>query len=184
MTTVPETPEESARLEALQELELLNLTEYERFGRITRLAKHLFQVPIACIALIDSNQEWFIACEGLDRTGGPREYSFCAHTIMDEQTLVVPDAANDERFASFPQVGSESGIRFYAGHPICAPDGSRIGAVSVRGHEPREFDKAEARLRETHGVGWEEMFPPEEYRRLTHSTMPRPPYSNATPMLR
>ena len=44
--------------------------------------------------------------------------------------------------------------------------------TNVRFLHAREFDKAEARLQETHGKTWEEMFPPEEYRQLTHSTMP------------
>ena len=45
--------------------------------------------------------------------------------------------------------------------------------TNVRFMHEREFDKAEARLRETHGMGWEEMFPPEEYQHLTHVTMPK-----------
>jgi len=45
--------------------------------------------------------------------------------------------------------------------------------TNIRFMHAREFEKAEARLRETHGMSWEEMFPPEEYRQLTHSTMPK-----------
>ena len=45
--------------------------------------------------------------------------------------------------------------------------------TNVRFLHAREFDKAEARLQETHGKTWEEMFPPEEYRQLTHDTMPK-----------
>jgi kynurenine formamidase len=45
--------------------------------------------------------------------------------------------------------------------------------TNVRFLHEREFEKAEARLLETHGKRWEEMYPPEEYRQLTHSTMPQ-----------
>ena len=45
--------------------------------------------------------------------------------------------------------------------------------TNVRFMHAREFEKAEAALRQSHGKGWEELFPPEEYRRLTHITMPR-----------
>jgi kynurenine formamidase len=45
--------------------------------------------------------------------------------------------------------------------------------TNIRFMHPREFDKAEARVQETHGKGWEELFPPAEYRRLTHTTLPR-----------
>ena len=45
--------------------------------------------------------------------------------------------------------------------------------TNVRFMHAREFEKAEARLQETHGKSWDEMFPPEEYRQLTHGTLPR-----------
>ncbi|MEZ4513659.1 MAG: cyclase family protein [Chloroflexota bacterium] len=45
--------------------------------------------------------------------------------------------------------------------------------TSIRYMHAREFEKAEAKLRETHGRTWDEMFPPEEYHALTHITMPK-----------
>ncbi len=45
--------------------------------------------------------------------------------------------------------------------------------TNIRFMHPREFEKAEAKLLETHGKTWDEMFPPEEYQRLTHSVMPK-----------
>jgi arylformamidase len=45
--------------------------------------------------------------------------------------------------------------------------------TSIRYMHAREFDKAEAKLKETHGKTWNEMFPVEEYYKLTHSTMPK-----------
>jgi kynurenine formamidase len=45
--------------------------------------------------------------------------------------------------------------------------------TNIRFMHGREFEKAEARLRETHGKGWEELFPPGDYQQLTHATMPK-----------
>ena len=45
--------------------------------------------------------------------------------------------------------------------------------TNVRFLHEREFQKAEANLQQKYSKSWEEMFPPEEYRQLTHSTMPR-----------
>jgi arylformamidase len=45
--------------------------------------------------------------------------------------------------------------------------------TNVRFMHAREFDKAEAKVRESHGKSWEELFPPEEYQHLTHVTMPK-----------
>ncbi|MFO7951415.1 MAG: cyclase family protein [Bacillota bacterium] len=45
--------------------------------------------------------------------------------------------------------------------------------TNIRYMHGREFEKAEAKLKETHGRTWDEMFPPDEYYKLTHSTMPK-----------
>ena len=45
--------------------------------------------------------------------------------------------------------------------------------TNLRTMHPREFEKAEAALRATHGATWDEMFPPDPYYELTHITMPR-----------
>lgn len=45
--------------------------------------------------------------------------------------------------------------------------------TNIRTMHAREFAKAEARLQETHGRSWDELFPPDEYHKLTHVTMPK-----------
>ena len=45
--------------------------------------------------------------------------------------------------------------------------------TNIRFLHGREFEKAEAVARATYGKSWEELFPPEEYQRLTHQTMPK-----------
>jgi kynurenine formamidase len=99
-----------------------------------------------------------------------------------------PDVANPEK-----QGGIENKeFGYYLRHPGPSPDffpwalDMKLKMVAVdcgsaehpmntnaRFLHAREFEKAEARLQETHGKIWEEMFPPAEYRQLTHSTMPK-----------
>lgn len=45
--------------------------------------------------------------------------------------------------------------------------------TNIRTMHAREFEKAQARLQETHGISWDELFPPEAYHELTHITMPQ-----------
>ena len=45
--------------------------------------------------------------------------------------------------------------------------------TNIRYMHAREFEKAEARLRQNHGKSWDDMFPPEWYHELTHITMPK-----------
>ena len=81
---------ETARVQALHGLELLDSAPEERFDRLTRLAKRLFNVPIALVTLVDTNRQWFKSCVGLDATETPRDVSFCGHAILqNEDTLEV-----------------------------------------------------------------------------------------------
>ena len=45
--------------------------------------------------------------------------------------------------------------------------------TAIRYMHAAEFEKAEAKLKETHGKSWDEVFPPDEYYELTHITMPK-----------
>ena len=124
-------PDEAFRLRTLTSLSILDTPAEERFDRLTRLAQRLFNVPIALVSLIDSNRQWFKSCQGLDVRETPRDVSFCAHAILGNDLLVVPDAAADARFADNPLVTGEPFIRFYAGCPLKAPNGSLLGTLCV-----------------------------------------------------
>lgn len=45
--------------------------------------------------------------------------------------------------------------------------------TNLRYMHPREFEKAEAKLKQTHGKGWDELFPPDEYHQLSHTVLPK-----------
>lgn len=134
----PEIPaNEATRQKSLESLNILETAIEERFERVTRLASRLLDVPIAAISLIDGNRQWFKSIQGLTATETTRDASFCGHTILGDQLLVVEDALQDERFADNPSVINEPGIRFYAGCPVHSPDGLRIGALCVIDKKPR-----------------------------------------------
>jgi GAF domain-containing protein len=59
---------------------------------------------------------------------------------------VVPDALRDPRFADNPLVTVELRLRFYAGHPLSLPDGTRVGTLCLIDRRPRELDEAGRRL--------------------------------------
>jgi len=137
---------ESERVQALHDLNILDTPAEERFDRLTRLARRLFDVPIALVSLVDSHRQWFKSHDGLDARETPREWSFCSHAIADGEPLVVKDALNDERFRTNPLVLEDPSIRFYAGQPISAPGGAPIGTLCIIAREPRELDPDEAQL--------------------------------------
>ncbi|HVE16270.1 MAG TPA: sensor domain-containing diguanylate cyclase [Chthoniobacterales bacterium] len=132
-------PNEEQRQKSLESLNILETAIEERFERVTRLASRLIGTPIATITMIDGDRQWFKSVQGLASTEGPRETSFCGHTILSDGPFVIEDATKDERFADNPLVTGDPNIRFYAGCPVHAPDGQRVGSLCVIDREPRKL---------------------------------------------
>lgn len=146
MITPPIPANESQRLQTLHDLKLLDTCPEERFDRVTRLARQVFGTPIALVSLVDAERQWFKSRQGLDAEETPRDISFCGHAIVDDKILVVNDAVEDQRFCDNPLVCGTPNIRFYAGYPISAPDGSRIGTLCVIDEKPRDMSKEQLQL--------------------------------------
>src|SRR5690606_13692209 len=111
---------ETGRLADLHALRILDTPSERRFDRVVKLARHILDTPIAYIALIDSDRQWFKSsvglCSMMEQT--PRDESFCGHTILQDDPLIVPDALLDDRFHDNPMVTGEPYVRFYAGYPL------------------------------------------------------------------
>jgi GAF domain-containing protein len=137
--------DENARLAALRSLGVLDTPAEERFDRITRVASALFDVPIALVSLVDANRQWFKSCVGLDIPETPRAVSFCAHAILGEGTLVIPDTLDDPRFADNPFVTADPLVRFYAGRPLRA-GGQALGTLCLIDQRPRTLDERQLGL--------------------------------------
>ena len=139
---IPDTPQdEEARLNALRSLNVLDTPSEERFDRLTRLAKRMFDVPIALVSLVDENRQWFKSCIGLNVSETPRDISFCGHAILGNEIFIIPDATEDERFSDNPLVLNEPYIRFYAGCPLRYLDGSMLGTLCIIDTQPRVLNR-------------------------------------------
>ena len=155
---VPLLQPDADRVRALHELGLLDTPPEERFDRLTRLACRLLGVPISLIALVDTDRQWFKSRVGIDLRETTRVTSFCTHTIQHAHGLVIDDARCDPRFATNPFVTGAPDVRFYAGIPLAAPDGSRVGALCVIDTEVRDFDADQmATLRDLAAIAGDEL---------------------------
>lgn len=139
----PTPPNESRRIAALREYQLLDTPPEQSFDDITALAAAICRVPIAMMVLLDSERQWFKSRIGLNASETPRDHAFCAHAIMDTAPFIVEDAINDPRFASNPLVTADPNIRFYAGAPLIDSEGNALGTLCVIDREPRRLDAAQ-----------------------------------------
>src|SRR5215218_2727836 len=144
--SAPAIPEdEEPRLDALRATDLLDTPKEERFDRITRLLGRVLGVPISIINFIDADRQWSKSCVGVPSADAPRVSSFCAHAILGEAPLIVPDTLRDRRFAKNPMVLGEPFVRAYAGQPVHDPRGYRIGTLCAADREPRDWSDGDLR---------------------------------------
>lgn len=132
---------EEARLDALRRYKILDSMAEQSFDDLALLTSEILQVPIALVTIIDRDRQWFKARLGTEMVETPREHAFCAHAILQPETLVVNDALLDNRFALNPLVTDGPKIRFYIGSRITTPDGYALGTVCGIDSSPRRISR-------------------------------------------
>ncbi len=129
---------ETDRLATLDSLNILYSPAEERFDRITRITRRVFDAPVALVSLVSQDKQWFKSNQGLADSETPREISFCGHAILQREPLIVQNAEKHPDFADNPLVTSGPQIRFYAGCPVYY-EGTPLGTLCVIDMVPREF---------------------------------------------
>jgi len=131
---------EGERLTELRTYDVLDTAPERAFDDLTLIAARIGDVPIALVSLVDENRQWFKSKQGLDASETPRRVAFCAHAILQpESVMVVPDATRDTRFCDNPIVIGEPRVVFYAGAPLVTPSGMALGTLCLIDHKPRSL---------------------------------------------
>lgn len=136
------------RVKALARYQIMHSPAEESFNRIARLATLVFNVPIAHISFIDTDNIFVKAKTGL--TGGttyPRNTSLCTLVILKEDILFFENIPEmDPCIMADPVMIAELGFKFYAGAPIKTPDGFNIGTICLIGTQPRSFSEKDGEI--------------------------------------
>ena len=140
---LPVSLRESARLRALEQLEVLETPSDPALDEITRLAAQVCDAQAAAITFVQADDVWFKSRVGLNCREMRREDSPCDETVRGTELFSIPDAANDEQFRqSGIRVGDRT-FQFYAGAPLVTADGSAVGSLCVYDPEPRLLSEVE-----------------------------------------
>jgi len=119
------------RADVMRSFDIAGLADDPRLTAVTDFAASLCDAPVALVSFVEEQRQWFAARTGFDATETPRELSFCAHAMLGSDVMVVPDATSDPRFTDNALVTGDPHIRFYAGAPLVAEDGTPLGALCV-----------------------------------------------------
>ncbi len=143
MKIAPLPPNEKERLDELRNYDILDTESEPAFESMVRLARNICGTAIAAISLVDERRQWFKAIDGLDVKETSRDVAFCAHTILQDDIFIIPDAREDERFFDNPLVQGAPGIRFYAGVPLITKTGAHLGTLCVIDDKPRDLSESQ-----------------------------------------
>jgi len=140
MNAAPTRVQEMARVAALGRCGLASGAPDPCIEELTQEAARLLERPLSAMTLIGA--EFQVTRFGSPSLRGslPRAQTFCDAAIRQPgKLLVVEDARADPRFAGLPMVQGATGLRFYAGKPVCAPGGQPVGALCVLDRRPGQL---------------------------------------------
>lgn len=135
----------AARRKGLQAAQLGGLPAVGVFEHLTRLACRLLSVPVALIALVDEDGQFFDSSQGLtepqiSQPTRPLLYALCQAVVTNQAPLVVTDIGT-EPLASQNPVSTE--LMAYLGVPLTTAQGIIVGAFCAIDQQPRPWSTAE-----------------------------------------
>lgn len=148
MRIAPILLKEELRLQDLYTYDILDSETEKEFNDLLEITAHICGCPVAAITFIDRDRHFFKAAKGIVHSVQEEtwDFSFCSHTILKNEVMLVKDASQDKRFSENPNVTGGLSIRFYAGAPIISGAGYKLGSVCVIDSRPREIQAEEVRI--------------------------------------
>ena len=145
MQTYPVPFNEAARLDALAALNAKYRDEPDPvLDAVTEMARALTGAESALVSLVEADRQVFVSRCRFPVGETPRDLSICAHVVMGEAPLIVPDTHESPIFADHPVVTGPPHVRFYVGAPIRLSSGLVMGSLCGLGFAPAPAPPREA----------------------------------------
>ena len=131
------------RLQALNELDVLDKPSRRSFEVLVELANKFLGTPVALISLVTDDRQFFLSSSGLGEPWAscretPLSHSFCQHVVERNEPLVVTDAKNHQLVKDNLAI-EDLGVQAYLGVPVILPDGDVIGSFCAIDAKPRTW---------------------------------------------
>ena len=139
----PITKNENQRLEAVKRTGAMYLDQDELYDVYCYLAKEITGCPVSWTGLIDSENQYCLASDGLPKVSSkkiPRKQTFCQYALDKTEPLIIQNMKTDLTFKNHPLV-KEGIIKFYAAFPIVTSDGYTLGTLCVSSDKAVELTK-------------------------------------------
>jgi hypothetical protein len=134
---------EERRMALVRRYNILDTPPDDTFDRITHLACRLIDVPIAGVAIVDADREWFKSRRGFDVAEIDRDVALCAITVVSGKPSTVTDVQADPALQRNPIVAGDPTLRAFASVPLRTSDGHSIGTLCVFDRRVRTFTDQE-----------------------------------------
>ncbi|HEY0177570.1 MAG TPA: GAF domain-containing protein [Pedobacter sp.] len=138
---------ETERLKAVDKFLKLKISRESELTDIARYAAEICYTPMAFISLLGKDTQHILFSVGSDLKQISRENALCNYTIMQDEVMVIPDTAKDERYVNSSQRDIKgANIQFYAGAPLITKDGFNLGSLCVTAHEPKDLSEIQRKM--------------------------------------
>ena len=127
----------ATRQDVLASYDILDTVPEPEFDDVVAIAQRVCGTKTALVSLVDVDRQWFKARVGFPACETSLDRSVCAHALLADEMLVIPDLAADPRTAENPLVTGTPHIRFYAGAVLRSPQGVAFGSLCVIDDAPR-----------------------------------------------
>ncbi|RLN90244.1 hypothetical protein BBJ28_00005661 [Nothophytophthora sp. Chile5] len=139
--------DDAIRVAAIEKGNFLHITDTDELDLICSLAARELGCSTSLVTIVGREEQLILASNIVPfrKLTMPRGQSFCQHTIMNPEPLMVQDAGADVRFRTIAARHANPGVpfKFYCGFPILGAENAIVGSFCCLDTDSREITQAQ-----------------------------------------